>query len=57
MELEKCRRERRSQLDVRRAHEREKHLLLEYTKRVVTELERFSDCRQRLQTGKRAMEE
>jgi serine/threonine-protein kinase MRCK len=42
---------------VRRAHEREKQLLLEDTKRVVAELERFSDSCLRLQSEKRAMEE
>jgi serine/threonine-protein kinase MRCK len=44
-------------VEVRRAHEREKQLLLEDTKRVVAELERFSDSCLRLQSEKRAMEE
>lgn len=44
-------------VEVRRAHEREKQLLLEDTKRVVAELERFSDTCQRLQGEKRQMEE
>lgn len=44
-------------VEVRRAHEREKQLLLEDTKRVVAELERFSDSCMRLQSEKRAMEE
>nr|CAH0108698.1 unnamed protein product [Daphnia galeata] len=44
-------------VEVRRAHEREKQLLLEDTKRVVAELERFSDSCLRLQSEKRVMEE
>ena len=44
-------------VELRRAHEKEKQLLLEDTKRVVAELERFSDSCLRLQSEKRAMEE
>merc|ERR1740128_1510269 len=44
-------------VETRRAHEREKQLLLEDTKRVVAELERYSETCQRLQTEKRHLEE
>lgn len=43
--------------EVRRAHEREKQCLLEDTKRVLADLERFSDSCKRLQAEKRQMEE
>ena len=44
-------------VEAKRAHEREKQLLLEDTKRVLAELERFTETCQRLQTDKRQMED